>query len=373
MKEASDTNTASPLTGTCGAWTGAQPTTDDAIFAVGVIPTDLGTALGATTLTATGLSGGTKDTATSQYIENPLGNDTAAVWAGWTEFTGTASAGLALSFTVTGATNQSGAMVGIALRQTTGATPLTVQDAAQTQTTDAVALTQHNAAAVADARQLQATDPVALTQHHVLAVQDARQLQSTDPITVTYHPPTTALTVNDARQLQTTDPIALIQHHGSSPSPMHANCKPQTQSASPSTCSSGAGDPAAPKRRPGGVNPTSGAGRPRCPANPNRRPCHIDPTQCGHRRRRPADAKQRKSSAHPTRRIGPAGCSPTPKLRPDHSHLQSARRRRLNSRRCSANPDGGNASSHPAQCGRPSRCTAATSHRPDWAYPTPRS
>ena len=61
VPSASDTTTASPLTGTAGAWTGVQPTADDAIFAVGVIPTDLGTALGATTITATGLSGGIKD------------------------------------------------------------------------------------------------------------------------------------------------------------------------------------------------------------------------------------------------------------------------------------------------------------------------
>jgi hypothetical protein len=119
VKSASDTTTGSPLTGTCGSWTAGQPTTGDAIFAVGGIPTDLGTALGATTLTATGLSGGTKSTATTQYVENGLGNDTAAVWADWTGFTGTASAGLAASFTVTSATNQSGVIVAVALRQGT--------------------------------------------------------------------------------------------------------------------------------------------------------------------------------------------------------------------------------------------------------------
>ena len=113
---ASDSTTASPLTGTAGAWTGVEPTSGDAILAVGVIPTDLGSALGATTLTCTGLSGGTKSTATSQYVENALGQDSALVWADWVDFTGTASAGLAMSFTVTGATNQSGSLVAIALR-----------------------------------------------------------------------------------------------------------------------------------------------------------------------------------------------------------------------------------------------------------------
>jgi len=123
VTSASDTSTASPLTGTAGAWTSFQPTSGDNILALGEAPTDLGTALGATTLTATGLSGGRVQAATSQYIENALNADTCAVWAGWDGFTGTASAGLAISFTITGATNQSGSMVAIALRQTTPAQP----------------------------------------------------------------------------------------------------------------------------------------------------------------------------------------------------------------------------------------------------------
>lgn len=114
----SDTSTASPLTATCSAWTGAQPTAGDAILLVGGTPTDLGTALGATTLTATGLSGGTKDTTTTNYVENSLGGDSAAVWADWTGFTGTASAGLAVSIVVTGATNHSGTIIALAIRQT---------------------------------------------------------------------------------------------------------------------------------------------------------------------------------------------------------------------------------------------------------------
>jgi hypothetical protein len=117
VKAASDTSTASPLTGTAAAF-GTAPTTGDAIFCVGVVPTDLGSALGTTTLTATGLSGGTKSTATTQYVENSLGQDTAAVWADWTGFTGTASAGVAMSFTITGASNQSGSLVAITLRKT---------------------------------------------------------------------------------------------------------------------------------------------------------------------------------------------------------------------------------------------------------------
>jgi hypothetical protein len=117
VQSASDTTTATPLTGTCGAWTGVQPTAGDAIFAVGVIPTDLGTALGTTTLTATGLSGGTLDTTTTNYIENSVGQDTAAVWADWVGFTGTASAGLAVSMAVTGASNLSGSIIGVAIRE----------------------------------------------------------------------------------------------------------------------------------------------------------------------------------------------------------------------------------------------------------------
>lgn len=113
---ASDSTTASPLTGTAGAWTGVEPTAGDAILAVGVVPTDLGSALGTTTLTCTGLSGGTKDTTSTNYRENSLGQDSALVWADWVDFTGTASAGLAMSFTVTGASNQSGSLIAIALR-----------------------------------------------------------------------------------------------------------------------------------------------------------------------------------------------------------------------------------------------------------------
>lgn len=118
VRAATDATTATPLTGTATSWgAGNFPTAGDAIFTVGAIPTDLGTALGATTVTNTGLSGGTVTSATSQYVENALNADSAAVWAGWTGFTGTASAGTAMSFAVTGASNLSGSLVAIALRE----------------------------------------------------------------------------------------------------------------------------------------------------------------------------------------------------------------------------------------------------------------
>jgi hypothetical protein len=129
VQSASDTNTATPLTGTAGAWTGVQPTAGDAIFAVAVVPTDGFTNNGAVTLTATGLSGGTKDTTTSNYIENSLGADSAAGWADWLGFTGTASAGLAMSFTFAGGTgtNWSGSLIALAVRETTP-TPITLTE-----------------------------------------------------------------------------------------------------------------------------------------------------------------------------------------------------------------------------------------------------
>lgn len=124
VQSASDTNTASPLTGTTGAFTNV-PTEYDALFAVGAVPTDAGTAQGTTTVTCTGLSGGAVTTGTGQYVENALNQDTAATWAGWTDFTGTASAGVALSFTITSASNHSGSLIAVALRQQTALTQVT--------------------------------------------------------------------------------------------------------------------------------------------------------------------------------------------------------------------------------------------------------
>ena len=136
VQSASDTTTASPLTGTAGAFTG-QPTAEDAITTIGVIPTDLGTALGATTITATGLSGGAI-TSASQYVENALGGDTAAVYPRWQGFAGTASAGVTMSFTVTGATNQSGSLVAIALRQQPAGQTVTLGQATEADSTFAL-------------------------------------------------------------------------------------------------------------------------------------------------------------------------------------------------------------------------------------------
>lgn len=121
---ASDTSTTSPLTGAPTTQIGI--TDGDAMFAVGVIPTDLGSALGSVTYTQPSLSGGTKTTATSQYVENALGNDTAAVWVGWTGFTGTTTAAQAatVSLAVTSASNLSGAIMNISLREQDDPNPI---------------------------------------------------------------------------------------------------------------------------------------------------------------------------------------------------------------------------------------------------------
>jgi len=136
VQAVSDTSTASPLTGTASAFSG-QPTAEDAISCAGVIPTDLGSALGATTITATGLSGGSI-TSTSQYVENAMGGDTALVYPRWLGFAGTASAGVAMSFTVTGATNQSGVLVAIALRQQPAGQTVTLGQTTETDSTFAL-------------------------------------------------------------------------------------------------------------------------------------------------------------------------------------------------------------------------------------------
>lgn len=114
---ASDTNTAAALTGSAATSFAAA---GDAVFVVGNIPTDAGSALTAgATLTATGLSGGTLSNATSQYVENNLGTDSAAVWVGWTGFTGTQSANLTASLTITGSGNHSGVITFAVLREQT--------------------------------------------------------------------------------------------------------------------------------------------------------------------------------------------------------------------------------------------------------------
>lgn len=113
----SDTATATPLTGTMPSFTSCQPTAGDAIFGVGIVPTDSVTALGAATLTATGLSGGSINTTSTNRIKNTLGNDCGLVWTGWVSFTGTATAGLATSLTLTTSSNHSGAIVMAVLRE----------------------------------------------------------------------------------------------------------------------------------------------------------------------------------------------------------------------------------------------------------------
>jgi hypothetical protein len=115
VRSATDATTTTPLTGTAGVFA-AQPTTGDAIAVFGVTPTDTGTAIGTTTVTATGLSGGAITT-TGGYVENNLGTDSAAVHAIWTGFSGTATAGVVMSFAITSSSNLSGSLVAVALRQ----------------------------------------------------------------------------------------------------------------------------------------------------------------------------------------------------------------------------------------------------------------
>jgi hypothetical protein len=92
---------------------------------VGVVPTDLGTALGAVTFTQADLAGGTKSTGTTQYVENALGNDSAAVWTAWEGFTGTtAGANPSLTMVVTGASDMSGSGMLVALRETIDPNPI---------------------------------------------------------------------------------------------------------------------------------------------------------------------------------------------------------------------------------------------------------
>ena len=100
---------------------------------------------GTTTFTNAGLTGGTKVTATSQYVENGFGDDVAAVWAYWTGWTlnSTTIGGSALSFTVTGATNQSGVLIALALREKIAA-PATFENTAEGYTVDGTTVTPGN-------------------------------------------------------------------------------------------------------------------------------------------------------------------------------------------------------------------------------------
>jgi hypothetical protein len=93
---------------------------------------------------------------------------------------------------------------------TSSAINLVVQDAAQAQTVDNIALTQVHSLVVADARQLQTVDNLALTQVHSLVVQDATQAQAVDNLALTQ---VHNLIVADALQNQLVDNINLNQVH----------------------------------------------------------------------------------------------------------------------------------------------------------------
>jgi hypothetical protein len=99
--------------------TGAEPTTGDAALAFITTPTDTGSALGAGTgMGALGLSGGTVNNTSTNYIENTLGQDSATAWLTWTGFTGTMSADLNVTaITITGSTNHSGIVGLVSVRE----------------------------------------------------------------------------------------------------------------------------------------------------------------------------------------------------------------------------------------------------------------
>lgn len=133
-----DATTADPLTGS--ATFATQPAAADGaqLTMFGVIPTDTGTAQGAVTASATGLSGGT--VTARQYVENALGGDTAGLSWTWTGFTGTATGALAWSTAITSSTNSVGLGVALWLREAAAATQVAPADTgsgADTMTTAA--------------------------------------------------------------------------------------------------------------------------------------------------------------------------------------------------------------------------------------------
>jgi hypothetical protein len=97
----------------------------------------------------------------------------------------------------------------LALKALSGATVLVVQDAAQAQSADNVALTQLQKLVVAEASQAHSADNVALTQHQVLAVAEASQAHSAENVALTQHQ---VLAVAEAAQAQSADNVALTQH-----------------------------------------------------------------------------------------------------------------------------------------------------------------
>lgn len=113
----SDGTAASPLS-SASLRTISGITANDAVFVVGNVGTDTGTALGAVTLTTPGLTGGTVTAATTQYVETTLGTDSAAAWVGWTGFTGFSTGELStVSMVITGSTNHSGSLVLASFRE----------------------------------------------------------------------------------------------------------------------------------------------------------------------------------------------------------------------------------------------------------------
>jgi hypothetical protein len=132
----SDTNTASPLTGTATLSMEAG----DIIYSVGNTPTDAATGLTSATHSHASVSGGTT---TTGYVENALGNDTAAGWLSKEGWTGTVSSGNhTLTFTFSTG-NMSGTIGLIALHEETDpGTTHTVTDSDDIGVTDTVALSQ---------------------------------------------------------------------------------------------------------------------------------------------------------------------------------------------------------------------------------------
>ena len=88
--------------------------------------------------------------------------------------------------------------------------PLVIADAAQAQSTEAPALTQHNVLVIQDAGQNQPVENVTLTQHNMLTVADASQVQAAENVTLTQH---NVLTVADAGQVQAAENVTLTQHN----------------------------------------------------------------------------------------------------------------------------------------------------------------
>lgn len=102
------------------------------------------------------------------------------------------------------------ASVTLAMRAASGATDLTVANAAQAQSADNVILTQEHSLVVAASTQAQNADNVTLTQVHNLVVQDAVQGQTAENVTLTQ---VHQLSVDNAAQTQSVDNVILTQVH----------------------------------------------------------------------------------------------------------------------------------------------------------------